>query len=70
MPPPWAVDKAVLDHRGLRVHAHDFVRLWLIAGDGMQASWISSWISCVPEALSSISTTFAAKAWHCSRTAL
>src|SRR5271166_219195 len=31
------MDKAVLDHRGLRMHAHDLVRLRLIAGDGMQA---------------------------------
>jgi len=28
------MDKAVLDHRVLRLHAHDFVRLRLIAGDG------------------------------------
>ena len=31
------VDKAILDHRGLRVHAHYFVRLRLIAGDGVEA---------------------------------
>jgi hypothetical protein len=31
------VDKAVLDHRGLRLHAHDLVRLRLVAGDGVQA---------------------------------
>ena len=31
------VGKAVLDHRGLRVHAHDLVRLRLIAGDGVEA---------------------------------
>ena len=30
-------DKAVLDHRGLRVHAHDLVELRLIAGDGVEA---------------------------------
>ena len=39
---PWRffgeVDKAVLDHRGLRVHAPDLVRLWLIAGDRVQAA--------------------------------
>ena len=28
--------KTVLDHRGLRVHAHDLVRLRLIAGEGVQ----------------------------------
>jgi hypothetical protein len=27
------IDKAVLDHRGLGVHAHDLVRLRLVAGD-------------------------------------
>ena len=31
------VDKAVLDHRGLRVHTHDLVRLRLIAGHGVEA---------------------------------
>src|SRR5262249_17724179 len=31
------VDKAVLDHRGLRVHAHDLVGLRLVAGDGVDA---------------------------------
>ena len=30
------MDKAVFDHRGLRVHAHDFVGLRLIAGDRVQ----------------------------------
>jgi len=38
---PWRrvrqVDKTVLDHRGLGVHAHDLVRLRLIAGDGVEA---------------------------------
>src|SRR5271163_2623258 len=31
------VNKAVLDHRGLRVHPHDLVGLRLVAGDGVQA---------------------------------
>ena len=31
------VDKAVLDHRGLRVQAHDLVGGRLVAGDGMAA---------------------------------
>ena len=31
------MDKAVLDHRGLRVHTHDFIGLRLIAGDGVEA---------------------------------
>ena len=31
------VDKPVLDHRGLRVHAHDLVGLRLIAGDVVDA---------------------------------
>src|SRR3984893_4532073 len=31
------VDKAVLDYRGLGVHAHDLVGLRLVAGDGVQA---------------------------------
>ena len=31
------VDKAVLDHSGLRVHAHDLVELRLIAGHGIEA---------------------------------
>ena len=30
-------DKAVLDHRGLRVHAHDLVGLRLLAGDRVEA---------------------------------
>jgi len=29
--------KAVLDHRGLRVHPHDLVGLRLVAGDRVQA---------------------------------
>jgi len=32
----WQMDKAVLDHRGLRVHAHDLVRLRLVTADGVQ----------------------------------
>jgi len=31
------VDKTVLDHRGLRVHAHDLVGLRLVAGDRVEA---------------------------------
>jgi len=31
------VKKAVLDHRRLRMHPHDLVGLWLVAGDGVQA---------------------------------
>jgi hypothetical protein len=31
------VDETVLDHRGLRVHAHDLVQLRLIARHGVQA---------------------------------
>ena len=31
------VDEAVLDHCGLRVHAHDLVALRLVAGDGVEA---------------------------------
>ena len=30
------MDKAVLDHCGLRVHAHGLVRLRLVAGDRVQ----------------------------------
>src|SRR5215467_14929772 len=67
---PWRgfgdVDKAVFDYRGLRMHTHRLlvgrVTLW-------QPSAIRSWISCVPEALSSISTTLALNRFCCSRTA-
>ena len=55
--------EAVLDHRGLRVHPHDFVRLRLVAGDRVQASCTSSWIAWVPDALSSIKTNFHAELW-------
>ena len=33
----WQMDKTVLDHRRLGVHAHDLVRLRLVAGDRAQA---------------------------------
>ena len=33
----WQMHKTVLDHRGLGVHAHDLVRLRLVAGDRVQA---------------------------------
>ena len=33
----WQMHKAVLDHCGLGVHAHDLVRLRLVAGDGVEA---------------------------------
>ena len=37
MPPLFRqVHKTVLDHRGLRVHAHDLIGLWLVAGDRVQ----------------------------------
>ena len=32
----WQIDKPVLDHRSLGVHAHDFARLRLVAGDRVQ----------------------------------
>ncbi len=53
------MDEAVLDHRGLRIDPHDLVGLRPIAGGGVHPSSSSSWISWVPEALSSIKTTSA-----------
>ena len=91
---PWfrvgEVDKAVLDHCGLRVHAlgaaklrltrqalpvatpraHDLVELRLIAGHRIEAfgNQLHSWISWVPEALSSIKTTLGRKrSYHAPR---
>jgi hypothetical protein len=31
------IDETVLDHRRLRVHAHDFIGLRLVAGDSIEA---------------------------------
>ena len=36
MLPPSADAKAILDHRGLRVHAHDLVRLRLVTSHRVQ----------------------------------
>jgi hypothetical protein len=63
---PWRglgdADKAVLDRRCLRVHAHGLVAVRFVARDAMAAIGDQIWISWVPEALSSISTTLASSA--------
>ena len=61
------MDKAVIDYSGLRIKTHDLVGGRLVAGTPWQPSAISSWISWVPEALSSISTSFAPNRLNCSR---
>src|SRR6202045_206653 len=63
------VKKAVLDHRGLGVHAHDLVRLRPVAGDGVQAQLDPLLDQLGADALSSINTTLALKAAACSSTA-
>ena len=61
--------KAVLDHRGLGVHAHYLVGPRLERVTACKPCSINSWISWVPDALSSINTTSASKAAHYSHTA-
>src|SRR6266446_7914514 len=70
---PWCglgdVDKAVLDHRGLRVQAHDLVAGRLITRDTMAAIGNEILDQLGARALSSISTTLAPNRLCCSRTA-
>ena len=66
---PGQMHKAVLDHRGLGVHAHDLVGPRLERVTACKPCSINSWISWVPDALSSINTTSASKAAHYSHTA-
>jgi hypothetical protein len=61
--------KAVLDHRGLGVHAHDLVRLRLVAGDGVQAQFDQLLDQLGARRLSSINRTLALKASACRHTA-
>jgi hypothetical protein len=39
------MDKAILDHRRLRVQPHALLAVWLVARDTMAAVGISSWIN-------------------------
>ena len=50
-------------------HGLDLMPLVRVAGDGVQARPSNSWISRMPEALSSIKTTLASNGWHCPHTA-